>query len=484
MSTIHQQLTRKLLLGFALLLGCGGLAVYFSVRAALLKQFDATLRAKAMAITTVTQQRGNRIEVGFTDQFMREFDERVATDFFQMRRADGTTIKRSESLNILDLPSRLGTLEHPKFWNLRLPSGAGGRAIGFRFTPRMEKDEKKDEEKNERRRPVAIEVSLVVASERGTLDATLATLGLVLAGCGAFLLAATLLIVPRVLRRELTPLDRLADQASRINADSLASRFPIDSLPGELAPISSRLNDLLARLEQSFERERRFSADLAHELRTPIAELRSLAELALKWPETRDPETDADVLAAAIQMEGITVRLLELLRSERGQLISTREAVLLAPLAESLCQPFSGKVAEKQLKLIRNLPDDAEIESDPVLLRSILTNLVDNAVEYTPPGGKICIDAGIGSGYFTVRVVNTTQQIDRSDLTRFFDRFWRKDANRSGNQHSGLGLSLALAFAQALDYELTAALDGQSRLVMTLSGPAVSASTETPLTVV
>jgi signal transduction histidine kinase len=83
----------------------------------------------------------------------------------------------------------------------------------------------------------------------------------------------------------LSPLNQLANQAASITADSLATRFPTEIWPGELTPISSRLNDLLERLEQSFERERRFSADLAHELRTPIAELRSLAELALKWPE-------------------------------------------------------------------------------------------------------------------------------------------------------------------------------------------------------
>jgi len=121
-----------------------------------------------------------------------------------------------------------------------------------------------------------------VGSARDELTEALTALAFALLGCGAGLLALTVLVVPRLLRRELVPLDALAEQASHINADSLAMRFPISPLPGELIPISTRLNDLLARLELSFERERRFSADLAHELRTPIAELRTLAEVALK----------------------------------------------------------------------------------------------------------------------------------------------------------------------------------------------------------
>src|SRR5258707_10832861 len=98
MRTIRQQLTRKLLLGFALLLGCGGAGVYFSTRSALLSQFDETLRAKASAISSATEQHGNRISVEVTEQFMREFDEGVAVDFFQLRHIDGTTVRRSKSL--------------------------------------------------------------------------------------------------------------------------------------------------------------------------------------------------------------------------------------------------------------------------------------------------------------------------------------------------------------------------------------------------
>jgi two-component system sensor histidine kinase QseC len=472
MRTIRQQLTRKLLLSFALLIGLGGIGVYLSTRAALLDQFDQTLRAKANAISSVTEQRGERVEVEFSEQFMHEFDDGVAVDFFQLRRPDGTTIRRSESLTNTDLPPIVGKLNRHKFWNLKLPSGFRGRAIGYNFWPRISKE-------GEPAKP--IELTIVVASDRRELDETLATLVFVLLGCGVLLLVTTAFIVPRVLRRELVPLNQLADQAARITADSLATRFATETLPGELTPIGSRLNDLLARLEQSFERERRFSADLAHELRTPIAELRSLAELALKWPEAREVQTDREALAIALQMEGLVSRLLALLRSERGLLPVTRERVVLAPLVESVWKCFAEKAAGKQQDYSSNVPEDAAIETDPVVFRSILANLLDNAVEYTPRGGMVQIDGGVENESFTLRVTNTAEHLALEDVANLFDRFWRKDAARSGTEHSGLGLSLSRAFARALGYEITAALDGESRLMLAISGTTGSFSQTPPV---
>ena len=464
MKTIRQQLTRKLLLGFALLLGIGGFGVYFSTRAALLKQFDATLRAKATAISTVTEQRGNRVEVEFNDRFMREFGERVATDFFEVWLNDGTTLRRSESLGASDLPSLSGTLDKPKFWNLALPSEFAGRAIGFKFLPRVVRQERLSTPPSE--------LLLVVASDRRGLDRTLATMGCMLFGCGGLLLAATALLVPRVLRGELAPLNELADQAARVNADSLTERFPTNSMPAELRPISSRLNDLLGRLQEAFERERRFSADLAHELRTPIAELRSLAELALKWPEAREAEADREVLAIALQMEGIVTRLLALLRSERGQLPVAMERIGLASLVENVWRTFAKQAASKQLKVAREVSENAEVETDPVLARSILANLLDNAIEYTPVGGMVRVEGEVDARQIKLRVSNTVENLTAEDLPKLFDRFWRKDLARPGNEHSGLGLPLARAFASALGGELTAALDGQSRLTLTFSSRA------------
>jgi len=471
MRTIRRQLTWKLLLAFALPLVIGGIAVFLSTRAALLEQFDTTLRTRALAIVTVTRQSGGRVDVEATDSLMRGSDEEDAPGFFQIWRTDGAILKKSASAPASGLPSRFGTLERPKFWNVTLPSGSAGRAIGLKFIPQTSKEERPTSAPNE--------VILVAASNRDELNETLAALAFALLGCGAGLLVIALVIVPRLLRHELAPLDALAERATRINADSLATRFPTSSLPGELTPISSRLNDLLARLEQSFERERRFSADLAHELRTPIAELRALAEVALKWPETREAATDREALAIAMQMEGIVTRLLALLRNEHAQLLVLTERVQLAPLIESVWRPFAERATGKQLKVTRTVTDGAEVETDPVLLRSILTNLVDNAVEYTPRGGTLRVEAKSGTTQFTLQVTNTCDNLTAENVSHFSERFWRKDSARSDPKHNGLGLSLVKAFSERLGLQFVAGLVEPSTLSITVTGPILTEATET-----
>lgn len=463
MRTIRRQLTRRLLLSFIMLLGLIGLGLYLSIQAALLKEFDNALRTRAMAIVMSNSQQDEDVTVDFSARLNHHFGDRVARDFYQMWNTNGTVLERSESLGESNLPCQFGAFREPKCWNLKLPSGFTGRAIELTFTRQKLNPEGIQPSKSGK-------IYLVVASDRRRLDKTLAMLGLLLAASGLLLLVATALGVPRVLRHELAPLNQLADQAARITANSLATRFPTENWPGELTPISSRLNDLLARLEQSFDRERRFSADLAHELRTPIAELRSLAELALKWPEAREERTDHEVFAVAVQMEGMVTRLLTLLRSERGLLPVAPEQVKLEPLAASVWKTFADRATGKQLRYSCNVPEDAEIETDPVLLRSILINLTDNAVEYTPRGGMVRVDIRLETDRFTLRVANTFEHLAPEDVTKLFDRFWRKDTARSDNEHSGLGLCLSRSFAQALGYELTAAIDEKSLLIFALSG--------------
>ena len=141
MRTIRRQLTWKLLLAFSLPLVLGGIVVFFSTRTALLEEFDTALHTRALAIVTVTTQKGERVDVDVTDSFLRESDEEDAPGFFQMWHTDGTILKSSALAPASVLPSTFGTLDLPKFWNLTLPSGSAGRAIGFKFTPKISKKE-------------------------------------------------------------------------------------------------------------------------------------------------------------------------------------------------------------------------------------------------------------------------------------------------------------------------------------------------------
>ena len=442
------------------MLGLGGMSVYFSTRHTLLKGFDETLRAKAIAIAALLQHHEHRLDDRIQGQLSSSFDRREATDFFETWDNNNVPLLRSQSLGDSDIQWRDGTLKNPIIWDAKLPTGRRIRAIGL-----ILKQEGRDKDGKS---SASNDIYLVFASGTRDLDNTLSILAFVLVATGLLLLTATMSVVPYVLRRELAPLNQLADKAARITADSLETRFPVATLPGELAPISRRLNDLLARLQCAFERERKFSADLAHELRTPIAELRSLAELSLKWPGARQADTDSEVLAVALQMEGMVSKLLALLRSEQGVLTVTSEDVALLPLVRNVWKVFAEKAASKNIRWGVNIPDQTNVNADPILLRSILYGLLDNAVEYTPHGGRVSIECETNARQFMMRVTNTSEHLTAEDVSKMFDRFWRKDAARFNDGHSGLGLSLSRAFAQAMGFEILAALDCKSQLTFSI----------------
>src|SRR5262249_34288158 len=161
-------------------------------------------------------------------------------------------------------------------------------------------------------------------------------------------------------------------------------------------------NDLLGRLEGSFERERRFSADLAHELRTPLAELRALAEVELEWAKGEEAEKHRETLNIALQMEALVTRLLELSRCDQGKIPFQLQPVPLAPLTREVLRSLATKADTKQVAIDLKISEEAAFAADPTLLRSILTNLFVNAIEYAPQHGMVSIGWRSEQGELTV----------------------------------------------------------------------------------
>ncbi len=304
-------------------------------------------------------------------------------------------------------------------------------------------------------------VTLVVASDRAALDRTLAGIAAGLLLVGAVVLTATALIVTTAVRRGLGPLDAVGQQAATIDASTLQTRFATEVMPAELRPITERLNDLLARLDEAFQRERRVTADIAHELRTPIAELRTLAEVGVKWPEEAAFQ---DALQIAQRMETLVTGLLALARHDAGHQPITREPVALRTLVDEVWSPLAQRARSRQLDVAMDVT--GQWQTDPTLLRMIVGNLLANAVEYTSERGQIRV-AGNES---RLDISNTTDQLQREDLPHLFERFWRKDAARTHDGHTGLGLTLAQAATAALSLELSAEMPDAATLRMSLRG--------------
>ena len=470
MKSIRRQLTLGLLAGFAVLLGAGGLTIYFLGRSALYREFDSGLMAKARSLVSSAkpEYEHGRMKFEVTRRLQGAPGSGNPFEFCQLF-TNGATLARSSGLKNTNFPQRFGTPAEPVFWDLTLPNGEQGRALGARFTV----DPKVEHPAPGAPPPPPIVVGLVLAADCSHLDETLGHLALIVLGVGVLTLALGGTWVAILLGRELAPLRRLVQQAEGIDAASLGSRFSSERLPSELAPIVHRLNDLLSRLDDSFQRERRFSADLAHELRTPIAALRTISEVSVKWSEGGDVESFKAVQEIAEEMQSMITRLLALARSEQKTIPIESQPVFVASVVEALWQPHQEKAVRKKLAVQLAVPVEARLETDPTLLRGILLNLINNAVDYTPPRGSIRIAFQEAAGRFTLAVTNTVNNLEPADLPNLFQRFWRKDKARSDGDHTGLGLSLVKSFAELLGCKLAASLDNAGgELTMTLCGPA------------
>lgn len=451
MTSLRRYLIRSLLGVIVVLGGMGTLSMYLAARMGAYEQFDAASRARAIAIASLTEALPDgSILVAVSDAQLSGFGPTNPRRYFEIWDAAGHPRARSASLGQRDLPAVPKLTERPTLFPFRLPTGAMGRAVGLQFVPKGATQ------------PYRLVVASTVAGLNGDLNHVLQFAAI----CGLVLLAATVWIVPRVLRRGLEPLARLGEQAARIDSRSLATRFPVGELPEELQAIAGRLNGLLARIERSFERERRFSSDLAHELRTPLAELRSAAECALKWPESRHPEFDRETLEIAGSMEGMVARMLALARSDQGELEPQREPVVLANLVRDRWEHLAGRAQERGLRGEFALAPGS-IAADPVMLGSIVDNLLENAVDYGAPGVIVIVADPLSPEI--LRVSNQVTDFTPDDLPRLFERFWRKEASRTGGRHVGLGLSLARAFAEAMGGRLEARMPGEAGIELVLT---------------
>jgi len=470
MSSIKRRLIVTLGVLLCLLWGAGSFTAYLGMRAVLISEFDVALKADAQALINMAEESENQFKFDSTGELMPEFDRERRPEYFQLWLPDGSTLHRSPGLALEngELPRRGGTLQTPQFWNLTLPDGMHGRAIGIQFTPKLDDDAPPTPGMPRPRGPV----TLVTAFHRSDLDRQLHQLGILLLLTGAAMAASTVIVVSLVVRRGLKPLATLAERAEKIDASSLQLRFPLDHAPAELLPIGHRLNDLLSRLEASFARERRFSADVAHELRTPIAELRALTEIALKWPDDIPATQSAlkDSLNIALQMESIATRLLALVRCEDPLSSAAPKPVSIVTLLEEIFQPFASKVRAKRLALTVDLSNKISWLADPPILRSIITNLVSNAVDHSPVDGSIRVRTETDDQGDRLLISNTTSNLTTADLPHLFERFWRKDSARTDNVHSGLGLPLAYGYAKLIGCQLSADLTGRNEITFTLDG--------------
>jgi two-component system sensor histidine kinase QseC len=319
-------------------------------------------------------------------------------------------------------------------------------------------------------------IDLALAQGKEPLAGLLATMRVTLL-LSFILLMALLAGLARIsISIGLKPLRQMAREVGSIGASNLDLRLTPNSQSQELNPITDRLNDLLERLEDAFDREKRFSGNVAHELRTPIAELRTLAEVGKEWPSERDMVEGffSDLIELADDMERTVVNLLMLARLDAGTQEVIHESFNLCDLVDDICKKFRQNSSERRISLDNRITGVLYATTDKDKLKLILTNIIFNAVSYSPSDSSVVIEALREGEDVELIVSNETVDLCEKDVQMMFERFWRKDQVRSEDNHAGLGLSLVKALADLLKIRISPTLDADSRLTLSLSGLAIT----------
>jgi two-component system heavy metal sensor histidine kinase CusS len=241
------------------------------------------------------------------------------------------------------------------------------------------------------------------------------------------------------------PVERIAEAAARVRSSTLAERIPTAGLPAELGSLADRFNEMLARLEEAFARLSRFSADIAHELRTPVNNLRGEIEVALGKP--RSPDEYAQVLGSALEECGRLARMIDgllfLARAEDPATQIRRERCEMGRELEGVRDFYEAAAAEKGIALSVAKDGPLEVEVDRTLFQRAVGNLVENALAHTPRGGRVTLGAARENGGLRIEVADTGCGIPAEHLPRVFDRFYRVDGSRTAAT-GGMGLGLAI----------------------------------------
>jgi signal transduction histidine kinase len=279
------------------------------------------------------------------------------------------------------------------------------------------------------------------------------------------------LVAGRVLR----PVRTISATARQIGVSNLNQRLRVDGPDDEFRDLAATLNGLLARLQASFDSQRNFVASASHELRTPLTLDRALLERALRHPEPTPAlwrATCERLLVSTQQQDRLIQALLALARSEAGvarnesfELGAVLDAVLLSPELDTASQELQ----------IQTAIGPAPVSGDPRLVERLVRNLVDNAIRYNQPHGRVGITAGTRNEHAVLAVTNTGPQVQASEIGRLFQPFQRLSQGR-GSQAvgTGLGLSIVKAIADAHQASITADAQPDGGLKIQVSFPSAS----------
>lgn len=383
-------------------------AVYLVVKASVVRQLDREAGSEFASISQALAE--DRGELG-------EADSEMTGRAFRVDK-DGATLFKSPAFKALGLTSLVGPTARAATGEMvRLKAG-----------------------------PIDAGLSLTIAIPAEPVYGVLYKLriifllalpvGLLLAALGGSVMAGRLL----------RPIAAMAARAEEISAESLSARLPVKDAEDEFGRMAGVINKMLSRLEEAFERLRRFTADASHELRTPLTVIQSVGEVALQ--EDLDPGAYRDRIGSMLEelsrMSRLVDSLLTLTRADAGAVTLRRSPLDAVRLAAQAVEDMRPLAEEKRQELTMFVGEPVIVQADEATLRLALVNILDNAVKYTPADGAVAVGVRAREGQAVIEIADSGPGVPAAHAGRIFDRFYRVDQSRTEvSGGSGLGLAIA-----------------------------------------
>jgi len=452
MRSLRTRLVIRTALLLAFTMSIAAVAIYVLMRASLISEFDAALLVEARSLSSHVEESDQTVSFEFEVSQLPDYARKVHPHYFQIWTDDGQVKARSQSLGHKNLVQPRELTVFPEYSVATLPNELAGRQIAFRFTPRIEQAGSDHQQSGET-------LSIVVARDTAQLDSMLATLAGLLVFVTATTVIGSAIILSHIIGKGLQPLNSLASSIERVGVADLTERVQVVNAPREMVPVVQRLNELLGRLDDTLAREKSFTADVAHELRTPLAGLHTAMEVCAS--QRREPREYERVIEQCLRvtsgMHSMVDQLLVLARADAHQLPVEIESVEIVNLVQECWSPYEAASKVKVLD-VQWIGDQSHVvRLDREKTKVVLKNLFENAVAYTEKLGWVRTTIAIHGSQIAITVANNGCNLRQSDVAHLFERFWRGDQARSdAGLHCGLGLSLCKKMMSVLGGSLEA----------------------------
>ncbi len=476
MKSIRSSILAWSSLGVAALLVVTTTAWYRQASSVLETQFDRALAASSGTLATLLRRTVDGVSLDFADELVPEYFPGPEASYFTIWVG---SVELEQSISLRDhgwkLNRQVGPLHHPLFQNVTLPDGKAGRSCGATYVVRSDRSDTGSQDSGS----VSVSAEIVVARPRNDVDEALADMRWHLLALGTGLLGLTMFVVAFTVTRGLSPLRDLGRDVAAVDAAAPPAQVGSVVDPQELTPIVAGINVLLQHVRESMAREKRTTANLAHELLTPVAELRALVDVAQEWHTDSTLTTKA--LAAtrdiAHRMDNMAVSVLGLARTEAGAIALAVTCVDLATVVNTCIEAHRGAADAQAVTLEQSAPPTYMVRADATMVSIVVRNLLANAIAHSPQGGSVRIHASLGS-VVTLHIDNANPGLREEDLKRFGEPWWQQSPVRShqGSHRFGLGLALVRELCRRAQVSLTFSI-AEGRIEASVGFPGASEST-------